>query len=194
MNKFIKLVESNIKDSKVTLVENSGNHKYSSTQIEAPKEIAEGVLRFSLNIPDEEIYDDITDPSFGRELDIHITVKYGLETINYEDINKILNGLKEPLEIKLGKISCFYGKDIEKFYDVVKVEVESNSLVEMHELLNKLPNKDEHPEYKPHMTIAYVKEGFGKKYEGNKTFEGLVFKFDTLRFNSKDKSSKDIPL
>jgi len=191
-SKMSKVIESVM--SFLGMNENLGEHSYSSTQVQLPNNLAEKVLAFGLTIPDDQIYTDPNDTTFGRELDIHITVKYGLTTLNAEEINRQLNWLKEPLEVRLEKVSCFYGKEQNKPYDVIKIEVTSPSLNEMHKLLSKLPNEDKFPEYVPHVTIAYVKEGFGKLYDGKKDFEGLNFKFDSVMFMGSDNSSKEVVL
>jgi 2'-5' RNA ligase len=174
--------------------ENLGDHDYSSTQVQLPNDLAEKVLAFGLSIPDEQIFTDPNDTTLGRELDIHVTVKYGLTTSDAADVHRQLNWLKEPLEVTLEKVSCFYGEEKDKPYDVVKIEVTSSSLDEMHELLSKLPNEDEYPEYTPHVTIAYVKKGFGKIYEGRKDFDSVNFKFDSIMFKDGDNGSKEIIL
>jgi len=45
---------------------------------------------------------------------------------------------------------------------------------------------DTYPEYIPHVTIAYVKKGLGKKYEGKDDFEGKEVLIDNITFSGKD--------
>jgi 2'-5' RNA ligase len=53
-----------------------------------------------------------------------------------------------------------------KNFDVVKFNVvPSFTLQNLNSKLSEFPNSNEYPEYKPHITIAYVKKGSGKKYE-----------------------------
>lgn len=172
--------------------ETEGPHTYSSTQIQAPKELADKVLEFSAKIPEEDLY--VEDGDYGRETDIHVTIKYGLVTDSPTAIHTALEeyGGKE-IKVKLGKTSLFEAKGDTKF-DVLKITVESEELVELHELLSKLENGDKHPTYKPHMTIAYLKAGLGKKYDGRTEFEGETFIAKDFWFKGKTGTDKKIDL
>ena len=191
MHSLFDNINQVLKDTKLN--ENEGDHKYSSTQIQAPNEVAEKILAFSLSIPDDEIYRDPEDPSYGRELDSHITVKYGLKTVNAEDIEKLVkkSGVKE-IDVVLKGTSLFEPED--KSYDVLKIDVQSPRLCELNKLFSTLPNSDTHPDYFPHLTIAYVKKGVGEKYSGKEEFAGINFKVDCLYFKSSTGDSKKIEL
>jgi 2'-5' RNA ligase len=53
-------------------------------------------------------------------------------------------------------------------YDVVKFDVKSKDLVKLNKLLtDSFEFTTDYPDYHPHMTIAYVKKGTGKKYNTN---------------------------
>ena len=67
---------------------------------------------------------------------------------------------EETPEIKLENISIFENKD----FDVVKVDVISDGLNSLNKKMTKYPHTTDYPHYHPHMTIAYVKKGMGKKY------------------------------
>ena len=50
-------------------------------------------------------------------------------------------------------------------FDVVKLGViKTPKLEEINKRLSELPNSNQFPEYKPHITLAYVKKGSGQKY------------------------------
>jgi 2'-5' RNA ligase len=50
-------------------------------------------------------------------------------------------------------------------FDVLKFNVVSDpGLQQLHDELSKLPNNDNFPTYTPHITIAYLNKGEGKKY------------------------------
>jgi len=172
-----------------------GDYSYSLVKIEVPKEIAEKVLAFGISIPDEELYEDPNDDSFGRELETHITVKYGLTTKDADEVKTLVENDNNSISVKLGNISIFWGNKIDKPYDVVKVSVESEDLNKYHKLFSEnLENKDEHPDYKPHLTIAYVKKGSGQKYVDKNDFAGLTFKTDELIFKTPDGDATKISL
>lgn len=167
-------------------------YKYSSTQINLPKDLAEKVISWGKkNILEEEIYSDPDSTTsygtMGREDNPHVTVKYGLHTGKVSDVESVVKGFG-PVEISLGQVSIFEpeGKD----NDVVKVEVESNSLRELNKKVSTLENSDEHPEYKPHVTIAYVKKGEGQKYVGREDFKGMKFTSDDLVFSASSGDTK----
>ena len=116
---------------------------------------AQKILNFNQRIiPDNILF--VKGTEYGREKEPHITIKYGF----YPDPNEIqiramLNGVK-PFYVKISKLSLF---DTNPNYDVVKFDVESSILSELHDKCNAFPNRDEHPIYHPHLTLAYVKKG-----------------------------------
>ena len=177
----------------------SEEHTYSSTQVDAPKELADKVLGFSATIPEEELY--IEDGEYGREDEIHVTIKYGLVTDKAEDIRELLKQTigDEPMDVpatitvRLGETSIFEAKGDSKF-DVLKVSVESEDLIKLHKLFSQLENGDEHPDYKPHMTIAYLKAGIGEKYVGKKDFDGETFTVNSFWFKGKTGADSEIDL
>jgi len=97
----------------------------------------------------------------GIEKDPHVTVKYGLLTNDVNDIKECLKDEKGG-KVRLGSSSIFEGEE----YDFVKITVTSAALNKIHERLNTLPHGDKYMDYKAHATLAYVKSGCGKKYDG----------------------------
>jgi len=172
--------------------ENNAEHSYSSTQINLPQEVAKEALKFSLAIPDDQIYIDPDNPSYGRELEPHITIKYGLTTVSPEDVIELLPDGLQKFVIRLGNISLFTADD--KPYDVVKVDIESAELRELNSVFSTLENDDSHLEYVPHMTIAYVKKGHGKEYDGRDDLAGQEFEVDSFEFKGSNDVDTEIPL
>ena len=124
------------------------------------KNFANEIVKFGNKlIPDDDLYFE-EGQEYGREKEPHVTIKFGL-TDNYskEDMGKVISHIK-PFTITLVKIGIFNN---EKF-DVVKVDCESPTLRKLNKLFSKLPNEDEHKTYNPHLTLAYVLPGKGKKY------------------------------
>jgi hypothetical protein len=98
-----------------------------------------------------------------------------------------------PIRIKLGATTLFENDD--KPYDVVKIDVESADLAHLNSwVANKLECTDKYPEYHPHITLAYVKKGLGKKYTGDRRsaernvldLEGVATKSADLDFSDGD--------
>lgn len=160
--------------------------KFSSTQIDLPSEAAAGIKELAAKIPDADLAAD------GREDSPHITVKFGLHTENVEDVRKVLAD-QGPITVTLGKTSTFEGVE-GGTADAVKVDIDSPELHELNKKVGALPNGDEHPEYIPHATVAYVKPGLGKKYAGDESLVGKKITIDALTFSGKDRTETTIPL
>jgi 2'-5' RNA ligase len=121
--------------------------------------------------------------SLGRELDSHITIKYGLLSDEVEPIKKLFKNQK-PFKATLGEIKHFEPKGMP--FDVLCVEVFSKDLSDMNEKITKelkcatgLPSD----EYHPHITIAYIKKGTCKDLYGNKEFVGKEITIDSVEFS-----------
>ena len=72
------------------------------------------------------------------------------------------DGFKEDdFKVQLDGVSIFENPE----FDVVKLGVVLTPRIkEINKRLSELPNSNQFPEYKPHITLAYVKRGLGKKY------------------------------
>ncbi len=81
-------------------------------------------------------------------------------------------------------------------FDVVVVEIISDDLKALHALIKEnLPNEQTYEDYRPHLTLAYVKSGAGAKYDeleldvtGNKVV------VDEVVFSDKEGDFTEIPL
>ena len=157
------------------------SNDYSWAYVNLTSDIQKMMLDFGDQIPEEDRYTEEADE--GLEKDIHVTVKYGLLT---NDVNDIKGRMKNERggEMYLGESSIFECDD----YDVVKITVESDDLKRLHARLNELKHEDNFPDYKAHATIAYVKKGEGKKYDGKFKIDKKC-KFNCIYFgdlNNKD--------
>lgn len=170
--------------------------KFSSTQVELPEQDAKRIQGEGKRmIPDRDVYTDPADNSYGREERGHITVKYGVHDADDAAVRKLLAD-EGPIKGKLGKVSIFHGGP-DTPYDTVKLDVLSPDL---HRLNQKIAAgtkvTDTHPEYVPHVTIAYVKKGEGKKYVGMSmpNVTGREVTFNDVTFSSKNRTETTIPL
>jgi N12 class adenine-specific DNA methylase/2'-5' RNA ligase len=153
----------------------------SSTQLTLPPAEAAPVVGFAKSIPDTEVFhklDEKEKEDYGIETDPHITVLFGLTKHEPEPVAKIV-ATKKPITVTLGKLSVFDNPD----YDVLKVDVHGKDLHDLNSEISKLPNEQTFKGYKPHMTIAYLKKGEGKKYEGDTRFEGQKLTFNSVTFS-----------
>lgn len=129
-------------------------------------------------IDKEDLYEVETDDSFGLETEPHVTVIFGI----VDDYDNVVDFCKENLNsvnVNLTKVSCF-----ENEFDVLKYEVESEGLSEFNELLKTAFKCDiTYPDYKPHVTLAYLKKGKAKKYiDGDYDFPKIELNSDECMF------------
>lgn len=161
------------------------SHEYSSTQFNLPEDIAGKMLALAEKISDDDLAEG------GREDEPHVTVKYGLHTVKADDVERVVKDFG-PVKIKLGKTSFFPAKDDGE--DVVKIDVESEGLRRLNKLISeKLDCTDTHPEYVPHVTLAYVKAGKGEKYVSEKSLD-VELTLTEMLFSSPDGEQVTIPL
>ena len=107
-------------------------------------------------IPSSILYTDPEDPTYGYDNEPHVTLKYGFEPdLDRNTIAEILKGTK-PFNVVLTSLNQFQNEK----YDVVKFEVQKCPiLTELRRRCDGYPNTDSYTDYKPHMTLAYVKKG-----------------------------------
>lgn len=158
---------------------------YSSIQCDMPYDLSEEVIAWGKeNIPNEDLAGN------GREDNIHVTVKYGLHGHDPFELREMLADFG-PVEIILGETSIFEGDD----FDVVKLSVNSPRLCKLNALISdKFEHTDTHPKFIPHITIAYVKSGSGKKYQGRKDFSGRKVKLEKALFSGNDNRKTELSL
>lgn len=156
---------------------------HSSTQINLPSDIVKKVIDWGKEvISDADIYTETGERTYGRESEIHCTVKYGLHTIDAEEIKNKVSEFGS-FDVELGEVSRFTPTD--KPYDVVKIAVEGDGLFALNEILCELPNADDYPVYKPHVTIAYVKSGTNYELSGKRPFAGMQISITEITFSPK---------
>ena len=165
--------------------------EYSSVQAKLPEDLSEIFVDYASEIPDAELYTEPDDDSYGRETDPHVTIRYGLDT---DDTAKLAEAFSNagPIHAAFGKVSIFETDD----YDVVKVDLESPDLHSANKLVGETESVpgETFKDYKPHITIAYVKKGEGAKYVGDTYFEGAEVVFDQAELSAKDGMVHPIPL
>lgn len=139
-------------------IKESSGYKFGCVMIEVPVSNWDEITN---SIDAEDIYTG-GDDSHGIQENPHVTILYGLHPeVTPEEVKSIFENYKGDIQIKIDGIGIFENKD----FDVVKFNVKPDgALQELHDRLSKLPNSDEFPNYTPHITIAYVKKGTGKKY------------------------------
>ncbi len=161
-------------------------HKFGSTQFNVPAgPLSNRLKRLADAIPDADLASD------GREEERHVTVKYGLHTGDSNEVRRIV-GMFGPVRVRLGRTSIFPAKeaDVQRGgdqYDVVKVDVFGADIHRLNKLISdSLEHTDTHPAYAPHITLAYVKPGKGKKYVGDESVMGQEVVFGDLIFSDQE--------
>ncbi len=184
--------ESDEESTDETLQLSVGPHSYASTQLDLPEGIAKKLAAFAESIPSHDLAEA------GRETDWHITLKYGLQDEGEEKARAILAAVS-LITVRLGCMSIFRhdgnkpAEDGE--HDVLKIDVESPDLHALHELLSRsLANTETFPEYRPHLTLAYLLPGKAAQYIGDDCFDGIRLTFDAVSFCRKDGVKVSLPL
>ena len=167
------------------------DRQYSCLMAPAPPKLTDAVIRWGqMFVQDDELYTDPQDPDgYGREDEVHVTVKFGLHDAEpSKELLRIIEAT-QPFEIEVGPCTLFENEK----YDVVKFDVDGDGLRELNRRVSELPNSDEHPEYHPHLTVAYVvkeacHELIGKPLLDPKTELDLRFVVKSVIFSSPNKN------
>lgn len=172
------------------VLKTEGPHSYACLMVPLPEPHASDLVAFGKMIPDEHLGED------GRENDPHVTVKYGLHDDDPKQIRSLMSGEK-PITLTIGKCKVFPAND-KRDSDVVVFDVDSPDLHRLNASASTLPHTDTYPDYKPHLTAAYVKPGLGHQYAtmGN-SMSGLVGRgmtVDRLSFADAPGNRSTIPL
>ena len=160
-NKFIPLLQwINENDS---LINNSEEPKYGCIMLDS--KIDDWEENHLGGIDEKDIYVKPYDESYGLEEQPHCTILYGIheDEVDPEVITNVIESNLYPIEVPITNIDIFEQDD----YDVVKYNIDVNEdLQKFRDIFEKnFPNTQTFPDFKPHMTIAYVKPGTGKKYK-----------------------------
>lgn len=155
-------------------------HDYSCLMADIPKDIKTKILEWNIkNIPDSELFTEDRSGK-GRELQPHVTVKYGIHEQSPDPVFSLIDN--KSIEFALGSVTRFTS---DKNYDVLIVEVVSPNLGKLNSDISlDFDCTDTHPEYKPHLTLAYVNKDAMKELDGDKIFDGVKGNFETFLFTN----------
>lgn len=136
---------------------------------------------------------DDPEEEYGFEITPHVTVLYGIkEDKDYFGIREKLKDFGE-FEFEIGEVSGF--RNDKNPYDVLIIKINSKPLEDLHKLLKEnFENNYKFPEYKPHMTLAYVKKGACKELEGRCFWTDKKYICPKIQFSHIDKFFLEIPL
>jgi len=143
------------------------------------------------SIDSDDIY-KVEGKNYGLQPRPHLTLLYGIhDTVSDEEILNCFDGFKEDdFKVQLDGVSIFENPD----FDVVKLGVVlTPKLIEINKRLSNLPNSNQFPEYKPHITLAYVKKGLGKKYV-NPDYKYEIKNISKISYTRPDNTELNIQL
>ena len=102
----------------------------------------------------------------------HATVYYGADKRDIAGIQKAVEDYGRPIRVSLGALNLFEHEE----HDVLYVELVGDSLFQLHNKIAELPysRPQTHPKYIPHLTLAYLKKGTGRKFVGLTPFHRVV--------------------
>lgn len=154
--------------------------KYSSTQINI-----EGITAFDITKWIEaNIKPHMLNPDEKNE-ELHVTIKYGIHTKDPTEVAPLLSHFG-IVPIILGDISVF---DNNEKYDVLKIDIEfSDELFELNKLISTtLTVTDSFPDYRPHITLAYLQKGYKDLFIGSSYFNGIEYLGTQVIFSTPEK-------
>lgn len=149
----------------------------SETVIDAIKDIQK-------NIDKDKLYDGEDEPGWvenGIQKLFHITVLFGVNDNIEDEVKKVFDKYR-PVHIETTNIKYFSS---DPNYDVAVVRCKSEELTKIHdELKNSLENKETYPNYKPHITIAYLKKG--ERLDDVEQISNISWEVDSLDISTSD--------
>ncbi len=164
------------------------DREYGCVYAQLPELLANLLQTFAASIPRGDLADK------GVERDSHITCKYGLPAGT--DARELTNLLVDvqPFGVRLHRTTVFQKEDC----DVLVIELdplECWALVGLNSLISeKIDCEDSYPDFRPHVTLAYLKPGRGATYAGNNFAEGLECTFGEVVFSTPDGAKTTLPL
>ena len=127
----------------------------------------------------------------GLEKHTHVTVLYGFEAS--QDVQAVLDQFKgvTNLDVELGAIKRFKANPNRPESDCLVVEVSSKDLSKFNgKLRKKFSVVNNYPDYKPHVTLAYVRPGSLPWLDGQVAFKGKTFRLTSLVYSCDGEKTK----
>lgn len=124
-------------------------YKYACLMLHLPEDLSDRIREFQSNIADDQL------AAGGREQESHVTLLYGFKDEELQNVLDALAEMQAPSATFFQLDAFPAGKDGAPLH----VCVDSPDLQQLHsKLRSKIPAVCTHPEYKPHVTIAYMND------------------------------------
>ncbi len=128
-----------------------GNTKYWAVILNITSPITKAAIKTLQTTIDTEGVEFESEP--------HITIRYGLEEATVSQLQQLID-TGNGIYFKFSRLSVFENED----KDVLYLEIESQTLTNMHNLLGILPNTQTHDTYRAHLTIGYFPPGTARQW------------------------------
>ena len=170
-------------------------YDFCSTQFSVPYPFTSKIYDFGLkNIPNSKLADE-KEHSSPRQVidDIHLTVLFGLKNCNYQDVlGKIVKSGLKSVSTTLGKIGKFSLDDCDAIYLEVNPSFELAKLRSF--IKNNFENQQTYNEFRPHITLAYVKQNSCNHLVGDDVFDGEEISMGELCFSDQNGTKHAVTL
>lgn len=144
------------------------SEKLGIVMLEARPQVAELVKQYQL-----ERINPVTLLDDGFEQWPHVTVLYGIVGTPIADVVAMVRKMPQ-IDAVFGPLSTFDNPE----YSVLKVEVESPLLHKWNQRLqDALPVQETFPDYRPHMTVAYMDQEAADGHRGACELTGMATRF-----------------
>ena len=187
------MIESTVTDETDIPVKETPKHlyQYACAMLPVSEEVATIVKYWvKKNINTDDLYVNEEEGIEGFVNDPHVTLKYGIIDDSIDKITDLIEGFGD-VKIKLGKVERF---DTNPKFDVLKIHIEGESLQKLHDILSEKGDGDQFPEYKPHLTLAYIQKVKWEELIDNDFFDKLDDSINQVLFASKDGTETYIDL
>ena len=147
-----------------------------------PEDIAQEITEWGKSqINDDEIYGQ---DGKGRDGSPHVTLQNGMMVEDTNELERLFSDLP-GMQAELGPIGVF--RNDKKDYDVVHITVKCDDLHAVNAMTSDLleVNNPQGHEFNPHITLAYVKKGAGKRFDGLQDFVGKKVDLSKLAIDGK---------
>lgn len=183
------------KDNLLTEGKSEPQHEFASTQInvDPQSDLGQAHAEAVAKIPQEHVGKE------GIEKTPHVTIRYGLKNDSPAAIEKIKQAASriQPFDVPMGKTEVFPATKHSSFDHPVVARLKTTP--ELKALRDAIEGagafkEDNFPEYKPHVTLAYIKPEFADQYKGGSQLEGHSVPVKEIVVTKRDGSQEVIPL